>query len=97
MIIDSIALLVIGLFRFSIFFFPVVIVVVIQSLSYVQLFATPWTVTLQALLSMEFFRQVYWRVQPFPSPADLPDPGIEHKYPIWEADSLLSEPLLCLS
>ena len=52
---------------------------------------TPWTVARQAPLSMGFSRQEYWSGLPFPSPADLPDPGIERKYPIWEADSLLTE------
>ena len=47
-----------------------------QSLSRVQLFATPWTVAHQAPLSMGFPRQGYWRGLPFPSPRDLPDPGI---------------------
>ena len=38
----------------------------------------PWTVAHQAPLSMEFFRHEYWNGLPFPSPGDLPDPGIEH-------------------
>ena len=38
---------------------------------------TPWIVTHQAPLSMEFSRQEYWSTLPFPSPGDLPDPGIE--------------------
>ena len=38
---------------------------------------TPWTVALQAPLSMGFSKQEYWIVLPFPSPGDLPDPGIE--------------------
>ena len=38
-----------------------------QSLSYVQLFATPWTVARQAPLSLEFSRQEYWRGLPFPT------------------------------
>ena len=42
-----------------------------------QLFATPWTVTCQAPLSMEFFRQEYWSELPFPTPGDLSDPGME--------------------
>ena len=46
-------------------------------LSHVQLFAPPWTVPLQAPLSMEFPRQEYWSELPFSSPGDLPDPGIE--------------------
>ena len=37
----------------------------------------PWTIALQAPLSMEFSRQVYWNGLPFPTPGDLPDPGIE--------------------
>ena len=52
----------------------------VQSLSCVQLFVTPWTVAerlCQALLSMEFFRQEYWSGMPFPPLGDLPDPGIE--------------------
>ena len=39
--------------------------------------ATPWTVTCQAPPSMGFLRQEYWNGLPFPSPGDLPDPGIE--------------------
>ena len=39
--------------------------------------ATPWTVAHQALLSMGFPRQEYWSELPFPSPGDLPDPGIK--------------------
>ena len=46
-------------------------------LSRVRLFATPWTVAREALLSMEFSRQEYWSGLPFPSPADLPDPEIK--------------------
>ena len=38
---------------------------------------TPWTVACQAPLSMEFSRQEYWSGQPFPTPGDLPDPGIK--------------------
>ena len=55
------------------------------SLSYVQLFATPWTVALQASLFMEFSRQEYldsWSGLPFPSPEDLPNPGIEPLSPV---------------
>ena len=40
-------------------------------------FVTPWTVPSQAPLSMEFSRQEYWSGLPFPTPGDLPDPGIE--------------------
>ena len=42
--------------------------------SRVQVFATPWTVACQALLSMEFSRQEYQSGLPFPSPEDLPNP-----------------------
>ena len=47
------------------------------SLSHVQFFATPWTIAHQTPLSMVFPRQEYWSGLPFPSPGDLPDPGIE--------------------
>ena len=49
----------------------------VTSLSHVRLFATSWTVAYQASLSMGFSRQEYWSGLPFPSPGDLPDPGIE--------------------
>ena len=48
-----------------------------KSLSCVRLFATSWTVAYQASLSMGFSRQEYWSGVPFPSPGDLPNPGIE--------------------
>ena len=48
-----------------------------QFLSHVQFFATPWTVAHQAPLSIGFPRQEYWTGLPFPSPEDLPTPGIE--------------------
>ena len=50
----------------------------------------PWALAHQAPLSMEFFRQKYWSGLPFPSPGDLPDPGIKptyHASPDWQADS----------
>ena len=43
-------------------------------------------------LPMEFSRQEYWRGLPFPSPGDLPDPGIDPRPPTLQADSLPSEP-----
>ena len=64
----------------------------VKSLSRIQLFETPWTVALQAPLSMEFSRQDYWGGLPFPSPEDLPDPGIKPRSPALQADTLLSEP-----
>ena len=51
-----------------------------------------WTVVYQAPLSMEFSRQEYWSGLPFPSPGDLPDPGIEPGSSTLLADSLPSEP-----
>ena len=49
----------------------------VKLLSRVRLFATPWTIAYKAPLSMGFSRQGYWSGLPFPSPEDLPDPGIE--------------------
>ena len=63
-----------------------------KSLSSVQLFATPWTVAYQAPLPMGFSRQEYWSRLPFPSPGDLPDPGIEPGSPALQADALTSDP-----
>ena len=57
-------------------------------LSHVRLFVTPWTVAYQASPSMEFSRQEDWSGLPFPSPADLPDPGIKPRSPALRADSL---------
>ena len=56
--------------------------------SLVQLFATLWTVTHQAPLSMEFSRQGYWSTLPFSIPKDLPNPGIEATFPALQMDSL---------
>ena len=49
----------------------------VKSLSRVLLFATPWIVAYQVLLPMGFSRQEYWSGLPFPSPEDIPNPGIE--------------------
>ena len=54
-------------------------------LSRVQLFVTPWTVTLQAPLSMGFSRQQYWSGLPFPTPGGLPDSGTEPTSPVSSA------------
>ena len=62
-----------------------------QLLSCVLLFATPWTVTLQAPLSMEFSRQEYWNGLPFSHPGDLSNPGIKPRFPVLQADSLPAE------
>ena len=61
-------------------------------LSRLQLFATPWTITHQNPLSMEFSRQEYWSGLPFPSPGNLSDPGIEPRSPTFQADALSSAP-----
>ena len=52
----------------------------------------PWTVAHQAPPSMGFSRQEYWSGLPFPSPGDLPDPGIEPRSPTLQADALTSAP-----
>ena len=64
----------------------------VKLLSRVRLFATPLTVANQAPPSMGFSRQEYWSGLPFPSPGDLPDPGIEPRSPALQADVLTSEP-----
>ena len=53
---------------------------------------TLWTVACLAPLSMRFSRQEYWSWLPFPSPGDLPDPGIESRSLALQADALPSEP-----
>ena len=68
-----------------------VCVCVCESLSCVQLFATPWSVAHQALLSMKLLRQEYWSGLPFPSPGGLPNPGIKPRSPALGANSLPSE------
>ena len=71
----------------------------VKSLSHARLFATPWTVPNQAPPSMGFSRQEYWSGLPFPSPRDLPDPGIKPRSPTLQADALTCVPpstFLCL-
>ena len=58
-----------------------------KSLSHVQLFATPWTIHF-----MEFSRPEYWSGQPFHSPEDLPNTGIQSRSPTLQAESLSAEP-----
>ena len=65
----------------------------VKSLSRVRLFATPWMVAYQAQRAMGFSRQEYWSGLPFPSPGDLPNPGIEPGSSALQTDALLSEPL----
>ena len=63
----------------------------VELLSRVQLLATPWSVARQAPLSMGSSGQEHWSGLPFPSPGDLPNPGIEPWSPALQADSLPSE------
>ena len=53
---------------------------------------TPWTVAYQDSPSVGFSRQQYWGGLPFPSPGDLPHPGIKPGSPALGADALTSEP-----
>ena len=64
----------------------------VKLFSHVRLFAIPWTVARQDPLFMGFSRQEYWSGLPFPSPEDLPDPGIKPRSPAFQADALPSEP-----
>ena len=62
-------------------------------LSCVQFFVTTWTVACQAPLFMGLPRQESWSGLPFPSPGDLPNPGLKPLSPAWQVDSLpLSHP-----
>ena len=61
----------------SIKFFYKIVCVCVCMCSIVPDSATPWTVALQAPLSVGFSRQVYWSGLPFPTSGHLPDPGIE--------------------
>ena len=56
-------------------------------------FATPWTIACKAPLSIGFSRQEYWSGLPFPSPGDLPDPGIKLVSPAAPALQVDSLPL----
>ena len=64
----------------------------VKLLSHVWLFATQWTIAHQAPPFMGFCRHEYWNGLPFPSPGDLPNPGIEPRSSALQADSLLAEP-----
>ena len=64
----------------------------VLSLSVVSDSVTPWTVAHQAPLSMGSPRHEYWSGSPFPSPGDLPKPGIGPRSPTLQVDSLPSEP-----
>ena len=69
-----------------------VIVKVLVILSCAQYFVTPCPVAHQAALSVKFSSQNYWSELPFPSPGDLPSPGIDLGSPTLQADSLPTEP-----
>ena len=53
---------------------------------------TPWTVACQAPLSMGFPRQEYWSGLPFPSPGDIPDPGMKPENPSLAGGFSVTEP-----
>ena len=63
-----------------------------QLLCHVWLFAAPWTVASQVPLFMEFPKQDYWSELPFPSPGDLPSPGIEPASPALSGSFFITEP-----
>ena len=63
-----------------------------KSLSRVRLFAVTWTVAYHTPPSMGFSSQEYWSGLPFPSPEDLPEPGIKPGSPALQADALPSKP-----
>ena len=66
----------------------------VKSLNPLGLFEIPWTVAYQTSPSMGFSRQEYWSGLPFPSPGDLPDPGIKPVSPALQADALPSDAFL---
>ena len=65
----------------------------VKLLIHVRLFATPWTVAHQDPPTMGFPRQEYWSGLPFPSPGDLPDPGVESLSPSLAGGFFTTEPL----
>ena len=73
-------------------FIPTPMKVKVKSLSSGWLFATPWTIAHQAPPSIGFSRQEYWSGWPFPSPGDLPNPGIKPGSPTLQTDALPFEP-----
>ena len=68
------------------------LLLLLSRFSRVRHLVAPWTAAYQASLSMGFSRQEYWSGLPFPSPGDLPDPGIEPRSPALQAEALPSEP-----
>ena len=61
----------------SVYIVRLLLTLCVRVLSYVGLFATPWTVARQAPVSIEFSSQEYWSELPFISPGDIPNPGIK--------------------
>ena len=72
--------------------FKKIVVVVVQSLSHVQFFTTPWTVARHVPLSMGLSRQDYRSGLPFPSPGDLSDSGIKTQSPALAGGFFITEP-----
>ena len=66
--------------------------VCVFELSHVRLFVTPWTVALQALLTIGIPRPKYWNGCPFLPPGDLPHPGMEAASPALAGDFFTTEP-----
>ena len=64
------------------------LLLLLNHFSCVRLFATAWTAAHQAPPSMGFSRLEYWSGVPFPSPGDLPHPGVTPWPSAWQADSL---------
>ena len=70
----------------------VFVFVVVQLLSHIQPLATPWIVVHKAPPYMGFYRKEYWSGLPFPSPGDLPGPGIESKSPALAGEFFTTDP-----
>ena len=66
---------------------PMEVRVKVKLLSPIRFFATAWTVACEAPPSMGFSRQEYWSGVPFPSPGDLPNPGIKPRSPTLQVDA----------
>ena len=67
------------------------LLLLLSRFSRVRLCATPLTAAHQAPLSTGFSRPKHWSMQPFPSPGDLPNPGIEPRSPTLQVDALPAE------
>ena len=76
----------------TIFFFNFKVKVKVLGAQSCPTLGTPWTVACQAPLFIGFFREEYCSGLPFPSPEDLPDPGIEPRSLTLLTDSLPPEP-----